>query len=268
MKHKEEKEEKVEEVKAEKVKEAKPKKIIDTRKGGMIWTIWHFTEAILLIVLGVLAIAFNKNTDLQRTFIIIIGAFLITDGALRVLMNYLPIFNAKEKASLSFNFVTTGALEVAAGITLIIENGAAQNIATFLIYFISIILIVAGVSFLLFAIAFIQTKLYKLYMPIFEIILALALIAAGVVILVYFKPGDNASNTFYSIVLIMIGVLAALAGVGMIISTSLVLVAENKKRKIIKKANQIHETIVNATEANNDEGSKPTIIDANSEDKK
>lgn len=256
------------EVKAEKVKPAKTRKIVDTRKGGLIWTIWHFTEAILLIVLGVLAIVYNNNDNLKSTFIIIIGAFLIADGALRILMNYLPIFNAKEKTALSFNFVTTGALELAAGITLIIERGVANDIATFLIYFISIILIVAGVSFLMFAAAFIQSKLYKVYMPVLEIILGLALIAAGVVILCFFKPGDEASGAFYSVVLIMLGVLSALAGVGMIVSTSLVVVAENRKRRILKRAGAMQEAIHNGIEeAKKDDDDKPTIIDVKNEDK-
>lgn len=255
-------EEEQDEVKAEKVnprKEKKPRKPIDTHKGGMVWTIWHYCEAILLIVLGILAIVFNDNTDLKEAFLIIIGGFLILDGALRILMNFLPLFSATDKKSLSFNFVVSGAFELAAGITLILERSAADAIALFLTYFISIILIVAGASFLIFAIGFIATKLYHLYMPILEILLGLALIAGGVVILVYMKPNDaNTSAIFYRVVLILSGVIVTAVGVGEAVSTTSALIVENRRKKVMKAANAFHDNVqagvknfVDMTEANN-----------------
>jgi hypothetical protein len=240
-------EEAQEEVKAEKVnpkKEKKPRKPIDTRKGGMIWTIWHYCEAILLIVLGVLAIIFNDNTDLKEIFLIIIGGFLILDGSLRVLMNFLPLFSATDKKSLSFNFVVSGAFELAAGVTLILERSTADTIALFLTYFISIMLIVAGAAFLLFAIGFIATRLYKLYMPILEIILSLALIAGGVVILIYMKPNDpSTSEIFYRVVLILSGVIVTGLGLAEVVSTTSALILENRRKKVLKAAAAFHENV-------------------------
>jgi hypothetical protein len=272
-------EEAKEEVKAEKVnpkKEKKPRKPIDTRKGGMIWTIWHYCEAILLIVLGVLAIVFNDNTDLKEAFLIIIGGFLILDGSLRILMNFLPLFGAEDKKSLSFNFVVSGAFELAAGITLILERSAADAIALFLTYFISIILIVAGVSFLLFAIGFIATKLYHLYMPILEIILGLALIAGGVVILVYMKPNDSqTSEIFYRVVLILSGVIVTGVGLAEAVSTTSALIVENRRKKVMKAANAFHENVqtgvkdfVDMTQKSQLEQKDDNVVDAPSEESK
>lgn len=272
-------EEAKEEVKAEKVnpkKEKKPRKPIDTRKGGMIWTIWHYCEAILLIVLGVLAIVFNDNTDLKEAFLIIIGGFLILDGSLRILMNFLPLFGAEDKKSLSFNFVVSGAFELAAGITLILERSAADAIALFLTYFISIILIVAGVSFLLFAIGFIATKLYHLYMPILEIILGLALIAGGVVILVYMKPNDSqTSEIFYRVVLILSGVIVTGVGLAEAVSTTSALIVENRRKKVMKAANAFHENVqagvkdfVDMTKKSQLEQKDDNVVDAPSEESK
>lgn len=254
---------KAEEVKAEKVEEEKPKKKrkpIDTHKGGMLWTVWHYCEAILLVVLGVLAIVFNDNQDLKQAFLIIIGSFLIADGALRVLMNFLPLFGAEDKKGLSFNFVISGAFELAAGITLILERAMADAIASFLIYFISIILIVAGFAFVLFAIGFIVTKLYHLYMPILELILGLALMAAGIVILVYMKPNDpSTSEIFYRVALIISGVIVTGIGIMEIVSTTGAVLVENRKKKILKKAQKFHEDAQNVAEDFADLSKTPSI---------
>ena len=85
--------------------------------------------------------------------------------------------------------VIGGSFELALGITLCViyaqQQSAIDTITLFLSTFIAIILIVAGVSLLLFAIGFIVAKMYKLYMPILEIILGLGVIALGVVVIIY-----------------------------------------------------------------------------------
>jgi hypothetical protein len=57
-------------VEAEEVKKPKkPRKTPDLNKGGLIWTIWNFTEAALLVVAGVLAIVFSDNASLQSAIL-------------------------------------------------------------------------------------------------------------------------------------------------------------------------------------------------------
>ena len=209
---------------------------INTKSGSLLWSIWHYVIGALLVVLGILAIAYNANTDLQKTFLIIIGAFVILDGVIRVALNFIPIFVLKNKSDLVFNFAISGALELAIGITLIVDSGAADAIAALLTYFIAIVLLVAAVILIVFAIAFIKTKLYRLYMPILEIVFAAALAALGIFILIKFNP-ENSSG-FYSIVLIIVGILVIVFGVGEIVFTTLALIGKNKVKKAVEEAKQ------------------------------
>src|SRR5574344_1108170 len=73
----------------EKVK--KEKKPLDLSKGGLIWTIWHLVEAILLVVGGILCIVYSGNEDVQKIIYPIVGAFLILGGFLKILTNFLPV---------------------------------------------------------------------------------------------------------------------------------------------------------------------------------
>jgi hypothetical protein len=276
-----------EEVKVEATKEEAPKKArkpLDTSTGSVIWTIWHYTEAVLLVVLGILAIVFSDNKDLQSIFIYIIGSFLIADGACRILMNLLPVFSVKEKAKLAYNFVTTGSIELALGIVIIMAKnmGLLESMTLLFCYFLAIIFIIAGAAFLIFAIAFIITKLYKLYMPILEIVLSAALIAVGVVIFVYMKTTNT--DVFYRILLIIAGVFVTLGGVVSIVTTSTALVAANRKKQVLKAAENIRKEAEAASKDFTDEEAKPAddnvieekkdddvkgqIVDADSEEKK
>lgn len=247
----------------------KVRKTPDLKKGHLIWTIWNLTEAALLLVGGILAIVFSNNTDVQNVILPVVGGFMIAGGALKILMNFLPIvasnaFEAeakvKAKAAMAYDLVIGGSFELALGATLITiyaqNNGQAVSaIVNFLSIFIAIILIVAGCSFLLFAIGFIVAKLYKLYMPILEIILGAALIALGVVVLVYM----NKTEVFMQVVLIITGVIMALAGLGMLADTIRTVQTVKRAEQIAKTAEAVHDDIVKAA---------ATVVDVTSEDGK
>jgi hypothetical protein len=113
------------------------------------------------------------------------------------------------------------------------ERSAIEAITRFLSNFIAIMLIVAGASLLLFAIGFIVAKLYKIYMPILEIIFGLGLIALGIVVIYYVS---NNSSTFNQIVLIVTGVVLTLGGLGMLVTTITTLLELNAKKKMAKAA--------------------------------
>ena len=53
---------------------SKEKKPLNMKKGGLIWSIWNFIEAALLLTMGILVIANCTNTDIQASvFIVKIG---------------------------------------------------------------------------------------------------------------------------------------------------------------------------------------------------
>jgi hypothetical protein len=245
----------------------KVRKTPDLKKGHLIWTIWNLTEAALLLVGGILAIVFSNNTDVQAVILPVVGGFMIAGGALKILMNFLPIVasnayeaeaKVKAKAAMAYDLVIGGSFELALGATLITiyaqNNGQAVSaIVNFLSIFIAIILIVAGCSFLLFAIGFIVAKLYKLYMPILEIILGAALIALGVVVLVYM----NKTEVFMQVVLIITGVIMALAGLGMLADTIRTVQTVKRVEQVAKAAKQVHEDVV---------ASEAPVVDVTSEE--
>lgn len=237
---------KTETVNAEEAKpQKKPRKPLDLSKGSLIWTIWHFVEAVLLIVGGVLAIAFSDKEDVQKIIYPVVGAFLILGGFLKILANFLPVIASsraeaeaklKAKKALAYDMVVGGSLELALGITLCViyasQQSAIETITLFLSTFIAIILMVAGVSLLLFAIGFIVAKLYKLYMPILEIILGLGVIALGVVVIIYMSQ----PSIFNKVVLIIVGLLLVLSGLGMLVDTVTTVIAKNQAKKVAKEA--------------------------------
>jgi hypothetical protein len=222
---------------------AKKRAVFSLNKGSLIWTIWHFAEAALLIVGGILAIVYSNNPDVQKVIYPVVGGFMIFGGALKIISNFLPIvatssFEAEAKLeakkAMAYDMVVGGSFELALGITLCMVNDSAiEAITRFLSNFIAIMLIVAGASLLLFAIGFIVAKLYKIYMPILEIIFGLGLIALGIVVIYYVS---NNSSTFNQIVLIVTGVVLTLGGLGMLVTTVTTLLELNAKKKMAKAA--------------------------------
>ena len=128
--------------------------------------------------------------------------------------------------------VIGGAAEMAIGITLVtITSDALSYIVSFVVSFVAILIIVAGASFLAFAIGFLvnKHKLFHIYMPILEIILALGLIALGIV-MIYYKSQD----VFNQILLIVGGIILALGGLGLLIETTRVMLEANKAKRDAK----------------------------------
>jgi len=260
----------------------KTKKTIDLSKGGLLWTIWHFVEAVLLITGGVLAIVYSNNTDVQKVIYPVVGGFLIFGGALKILSCFLPVIASnsyeaeaklKVKKALAYDMVVGGSFELALGITLcMVKDAAIETITNFISTFIAIILVVAGASLLLFAIGFIIAKLYKLYMPILEIILGLGLIALGIVVIYYLT---NNSATFNQIILIITGVLLVLGGLGMLVDTIVALKTANAQKRATKQGNgpttrENTSTSISVTEVDfsTEEGKKAAPEEKPTDDKK
>jgi len=211
----------------------KPRKIVSFEKGGIIWSSWNFVEAALLVTLGVLSIAFSGKEEMMNFILPVLGSFFIISGTLRILTNFIPIFSArgaeasikaKIRSAMSYGFVIAGSLELAFGIALVAAylggNANALDVSTFLIQFgvdfIGIVFIVAGVSLLVFAVAFLITRLYKLYMPIIEIVFGISLATIGIILIVLFA---NNRQLVEQIILIITGIVLILAGLGLLVTT-------------------------------------------------
>ena len=168
------------------------------KKGGLIWSIWNFIEAALLLTMGILVIANCTNKDIQSSVFIVISIFLMVGGLLKIVMRP-PHLGQRPGISM-----TSG--DPAAIINVIMN---------FVVWLVSVLLMAAGASLIAFAIGFIVSKLYKLYMPVIEIILGALLIGAGVTIIILFT---NNSDIVMSIMLVIVGLALAVAAVFKIIS--------------------------------------------------
>lgn len=242
----------------------KEKKVINLGKGGLIWSIWNFLEAALILVLGIICFVYtakasssngdNKYDKVISVILFVGGIFLIIGGALKILANFLPVVarNAVDaivkeriKSQMSYDLVIGGAIELAIGIAFVISysnsngvlGGFVTFIAQFLAIFIGTLVTIAGVSLILFAIGFIVSKLYKLYLPIIEIVFGAALIALGVVVFIYLA-GDPELTKMIS--LIVLGIVLVLAGIAMAVMT----VIEINKARVKKAAASVVEDII------------------------
>ena len=221
----------------------KERKSINFGKGGLLWSIWNFLEAALILVLGIICFVYTakastNNSDISYDKVISVilfigGIFLILGGALKIVVNFLPviarsvtdaIIKEKIKSQLSYDLVVGGAIELAIGIAFVISytnNGGLLDqmvsfIAQFLAIFIGTLVTVAGTSLILFAVGFIVSKLYKLYLPIIEIVFGAALIALGIVVFIYLAGNADLTKM---ISLVILGIILVLAGVAMAILT-------------------------------------------------
>lgn len=251
-------------------KEEKQKKVkgpINMAKGGLLWSVWNFLEAALVIVLGILCFVYTAKASQEGSditydkvisiIILVGGIFLIAGGALKIIVNFLPVVGrniidaavkAKVKAELSYDMVVGGAIELAIGVAFVVSyqstsgemNQFVDFIATFLAVFIGVLVIAAGVSLVLFAIGFIVSKLYKLYLPILEIIFGAALIALGIVVL-YFLAGNADLTKIIS--LIVLGIILVLAGIAMAIMTVIEINKAHFKKAVAQEVKDSMEVV-------------------------
>ena len=232
----------------------KERKSINFGKGGLLWSIWNFLEAALILVLGIICFVYTakastNNSDISYDKVISVilfigGIFLILGGALKIVVNFLPviarsvtdaIIKEKIKSQLSYDLVVGGAIELAIGIAFVISytnNGGLLDqmvsfIAQCLAIFIGTLVTVAGTSLILFAVGFIVSKLYKLYLPIIEIVFGAALIALGIIVFIYLAGNADLTKM---ISLVILGIILVLAGVAMAILT----VVEINKIRVAK----------------------------------
>lgn len=185
-----------------------------------VWAIWQICEAVILLAAGVLTIIFSNNPDLDKWIFLAIGAFIILDGVLRVLM---PFFN-KDPGD---NSLFTGIFEVTFGIVIVLRSA---DITEILMIFIATLLLVISPVAIADGIIRIKKKQETLFFPVLEFIAALLFITIGVIILVSIQNAQN-------VVLIVIGaILAILAIVEIAFTIKTLMKVKERDKKAQKKA--------------------------------
>jgi len=185
-----------------------------------VWAIWQICEAVILLAAGVLTIIFSDDPDLYKWIFLAIGAFIILDGVLRVLM---PFFN-KDPGD---NSLFTGIFEVTFGIVIVLRSAAITEI---LMIFIATLLLVISPVAIADGIIRIKKKQETLFFPVLEFIAALLFVTIGVIILVSIQNAQN-------VVLIVIGaILAILAIVEIAFTIKTLMKVKERDKKAQEKA--------------------------------
>jgi len=190
------------------------------KKMYKVWAIWQICEAVILLAAGVLTIIFSDDPDLYKWIFLAIGAFIILDGVLRVLM---PFFN-KDPGD---NSLFTGIFEVTFGIVIVLRSAAITEIL--MIFIATLLLVIAPVA-IADGIIRIKKKQETLFFPVLEFIAALLFVTIGVIILVSIQNAQN-------VVLIVIGaILAILAIVEIAFTIKTLMKVKERDKKAQEKA--------------------------------
>ncbi|MCR5491658.1 MAG: DUF308 domain-containing protein [Bacilli bacterium] len=197
-----------------------------------LWFIWNLVEALLMLAAGVLAIVFgvmtkqsgsnDPNPTIETTVAAVIGAFVILDGILRIIM-VLAHYKQTEQS-----VMLIGGFEITAGIVTILFH---DIFVRFLVTFLSVFLLVIGALMLIFSIYAIAKRIGKLYMPVLEIIFGALMLGLGVAITIMYYNGESSNQ----IVLIVVGVIMAAFG----ITQAIIALVSYKKKNVVENENEI-----------------------------
>lgn len=176
------------------------------KKYMTVWSLIRIIEATLLVALGIITTVFANNTTYRIVIVVVAASLILLDGILRLTLYFTSPRIDDNKVAL-----IAGAFELTFGIWLIILS---KFVVDYVILFISIAILVAGVILLADGIIKIIRKSQKMLLTIFEFIGASIGISLGIVALVFF-PYNNVSsgaNTI-NVMLVCSGVLLAALGI-------------------------------------------------------
>lgn len=215
------------------------------KRGTIAWTIWNIIEATLLIVAGILCLAWSGNSDFQKNAVLVVGIMVIVDAGLRLLLGVIEIFSAGDAVVIRTNTTqaVAGAAELSLGISLcyifahyeaeILSDGtivpAAKNVFGFVGIYIGVLLIVIAAIMMIHSLFYMVRKYNSLAQNIFTLIAGGIALALGIVALLNLNPakGDNVVQFF----LVVAGLIALFLGLFIGLFAILALVAAKKTIK-------------------------------------
>lgn len=202
-----------------------------TKKLNKFWTAWNIIEAVALFAAGVLAIVLGATYDanksnggnVENAIAYVIGAFVILDGILRVVLHFARYQKGEGESPL----VIAG-FEITIGILLVLLQIKYTSFMFTVVNFIAVLLISMGTLLLASSIHIIVKKYAKLFMPVMEIFFSAILIGVGITILILYNAKDN--NQF---IYILAGSVLCIAAIGIFVAC---LITSSKAKKEVKEA--------------------------------
>lgn len=189
--------------------------------------VYMLIESIIFIIIGIVCLVFNWEEGLRHSLYLILGLVFTIIGFSNIVLNLLPLFFMKGKKDairetmrLNFRYdqIAFSAFQLAFGITFLViyaQNNVAvfDTIATFIAIFLSTLLLVGGLAFLVISICFGYSKLYGKTIQITGIILGIVLLALGIVVAVFI----NRAEIMERVTLIILGLVFLLLGIAILI---------------------------------------------------
>ena len=211
------------------------KEIKKQLKVTRFWFIWNLIESFILLGGGVLAIVSgilnegdpSTSGTIENVIAYVIGAFVILDGLLRVVL-----YMAKFKDGDELTPMIVAGFELSLGTLLILlqTHYTQSHIFTYtIVNFVALSMMIMGALVLTFAIFQIARKMAKLSMPVTQILVGAIVIGVGIAIEVLY----NTESSRQMLVLILTGAILSIAALTMFIVT---LVAHHKNKKALEQA--------------------------------
>ena len=198
------------------------------KKLTKVWAVWTSLEALILAIVGIFIIVFRENSGFQAVIGIILSMFIILDGSLRIVSQFLDT----EK---SFSTLASGVVQVALGVFIVVESGNLE-ILEYISKYIAYVLFTVSTIFIVDASIRLARKSGKTVLSVFEYIGSGFLIAAGVLVIIFIGNVE-----FQSYILIGIGALLIIGAIlefGLVIKT---IAAASKERRELEKKEKAEE---------------------------
>lgn len=244
------------------------------KRGSIAWAIWNIVEAILLIVAGILCMAWSGEGDFQKNAVLVAGIVVIVDAGLRLLLSVIELFTASSVLMIKGNAsqIIAGAAELALGISLCYIYGhydggnvggtiipPAKNVFGYVGIYMGVLMIVLAAVVIIHALVFFFRRYNSIGQNLFTLISGGVLLALGIVAILNLNPekGENVVHFF----LILFGLGALLLGILLGIGSVVTLIAA-KKLKDDAEVNIVDET---EEEAPSEEA--PNLVEEKPEDK-
>ncbi len=209
-------------------------------KGSLASTVVGIVEAVILIAVGVVCIACSSEDWLTTGIFLAVGIIVTLFGTAKLALNVVPVFKARTlseeekvlfKGYFSTDMIMAGSIELIIGILLIVlyatNPGILASLMSFIGYSIAITLFVIGGTFILFATAFLVSKIYKVFAAVVYYVLSAILIAVGILIIVFVAQGGD----FRTVIFIATGIILAILGILFLVITIRDAINTKKEKK-------------------------------------
>lgn len=185
------------------------------RKGKIGWLLLNIFEAVLLIVAGVLAMAYCRNPSFQNAIILVIGVIVIVDAVLRIALDVVSVINIGDVTLIKTTYgqAITGALEMACGVLLAVIGSDLEQVTIvfrFIGIFIGTLVAISGLIAIVYAVVYLIKKAGVTWKNIVLIVIGVLLIAGGITAAI--ASAIAGKENIRAIFLVLFGIILMLAG--------------------------------------------------------